>query len=461
MTHIQDTIVALATIPGHSALGVIRLSGSQALNIASKLLDKPDFSDVSGYTVHFAKIRDENKQILDEVIVTVFRSPKSFTGEDMVEFSCHGSPYILQEIIALCTRYGCRLAMPGEFSMRAFLNGKMDLTQAEAIADLIASGSEKAHKLAMNQLRGGFSNWISQLRERLIKFASLIELELDFSEEDVQFADREALLNLIDEMVKSIRPLIESFKYGNAIRNGVPTVLAGRPNAGKSTLLNALLNEERAIVSEIAGTTRDTIEETLVIEGIQFRLIDTAGLREATDQIESIGITRTLEKINESAILLYIFDVTELTPQDLWSDLQKLTRAGLKLITVGNKMDLNPYINSEDYYHPELISKENLVMTAAIHQMNIPYLKEKLYELVMDQELNTASTIIQNVRHVQALESTIESLLKAQTGIESSISGEFVAQDIRGALYHLGTITGVISSDTLLDSIFRDFCIGK
>jgi tRNA modification GTPase len=461
MTNIQDTIVALATVPGHSALGVIRMSGFQALTVASKLLHRSDFVDVDGYTVHYGKIRDENKRILDEVIVTVFRDPKSFTGEDIVEISCHGSPYILQEIIALCTRYGCRLAMPGEFSMRAFLNGKMDLTQAEAIADLIASGSARAHSLAMNQLRGGFSIWISQLRNRLIKFASLIELELDFSEEDVQFADRDALLNLMDEMISAIRPLIESFKYGNAIRNGVTTVLAGRPNAGKSTLLNALLNEERAIVSEIAGTTRDTIEESLIIDGVQFRLIDTAGLREATDQIESIGISRTLEKINESAILLYIFDVTELTPQDLWSDLQKLSRPGLQMIIVGNKMDLNPYIHPEDYYIEDLISKENIVMTAAIHQMNIPYLKERLSKLVLEQELNTESTIIQNVRHVHALESTIDSLLKAQSGIESGISGEFVAQDIRGALYHLGTITGVISSDMLLESIFRDFCIGK
>ncbi len=460
-SNLSDTIVALATPPGTSALGVLRISGSSSIPLLAGLLDKPSLLEAAGYTAHFGRIREESGRILDEVVAVIYRAPRSFTGEDSVEISCHGSPYILQEVMSLCLRKGCRMAEPGEFSLRAFLHGKMDLTQAEAIADLIASGNEKAHTLAMQQLRGGISSWIGELRGRLIKFASLIELELDFGEEDVTFADRTALRELIDEMVKHIRPLIESFRYGNAIKEGVSTVLAGRPNAGKSTLLNALLNEERAIVSEIAGTTRDTIEENLVIEGISFRLIDTAGIREAEDQIESIGIQRTLDKIAQSSLLVYIFDVLETTPAELWQDLSRLHRPGMEVLVVANKMDLNPYALPAEYVHPEYLPATHLIMASAIHQMNIPYLKEKMAETVLGARLHEASTVVQNVRHVQALEATVESLLSARQGLESGISGEFVAMDIRQALHHLGSISGDISTEDLLESIFRDFCIGK
>lgn len=458
---LSETIVALATPPGTSALGVLRVSGSQSIHLAARLLDRPALTEAPGHTAHFGRIRDESGRLLDEVVVVVYRAPRSFTGEDSIEISCHGSPYILQEVMSLLLRQGCRMANPGEFSLRAFLNGKMDLTQAEAIADLIASGNEKAHELAMKQLRGGIAAWIGELRQRLIKFASLIELELDFSEEDVTFADRKALRELIDDMEQQIRPLIESFRYGNAIRQGVSTVLAGRPNAGKSTLLNALLNEERAIVSDIAGTTRDTIEEDLVIEGIPFRLIDTAGIREAVDQIESIGIRRTMEKIEQSSLLLYIFDVISTEPAALWEDLSRLHRPGLQVLVVANKMDLNPYTEPGDYVHDTWLPASHLIMASAIHQMNISYLKEKMVETVLGSRLNEAAAIVQNARHVEALEATIRSLGDARAGLDTGVSGEFVAMDIRQALHHLGSITGEISSEDLLDSIFRDFCIGK
>lgn len=458
---LKDTIVALATPPGTSAIGVIRLSGEVAIDVVSTLMKRPALLQKSGFTAHYGTIYKKTGEFLDEVIATIFWSPKSYTGENMAEISCHGSPYILQEVINECIHLGCRLAEPGEFTMRAFLNGKMDLTQAEAVADLIASTHAKAHQLSMHQLRGGFSSWLKEIREKLIKFASLIELELDFGEEDVEFADRAALIQLIGELQNSIRPLIQSFRWGNAIKHGITTVLVGRPNAGKSTLLNCLLQEERAIVSEIAGTTRDTIEENIVLQGISFRLIDTAGIRQASDQIEALGIQKTLDKINQSQLLIYIFDVTQTGPEELWQDIQQLHREGLYLLVVANKMDLNPYLELRNFEKPGLINPNQIISTAAIHGMNIPYLKEKMVEITLQKDLNTESTIIHNIRHLQALESVLQSLEEAKSAIESDLSGELIAADLKSALHHLASITGEITSESLLDSIFRDFCIGK
>jgi len=457
----QDTIVAIATPQGIGAIGVIRVSGMDALRIAGSVFQgKRDLATAKGYTVHFGKIVGADGSILDEVLVNVFRNPKSYTGEDTVEISCHGSSFILQEVLSLLVSQGARVANPGEFTLRAFLNGKLDLAQAEAVADLIASSSQKSHELAMQQLRGGFSKKISDLRTRLIHFASLIELELDFSEEDVEFADRAQLKNLIREILSVIHPLMDSFKYGNAIKEGIQTVLAGRPNAGKSTLLNALLNEERAIVSEIAGTTRDTIEEGLVIEGVHFRLIDTAGIRDASDAIEAIGVARTMEKIKQTALLLYIFDVTTLSPAQLKEDIDRLMRPDMAVLVVGNKMDLNPY-TEPDHFYSEHIGKKNFIPVSAMHQMNIEYLKEKILEAGIVGQIQQESVIVSNVRHYQALSETSEALQRALEGLGSGISGDLIAMDIRRSLHFLGEISGTITTDDLLENIFSKFCIGK
>ncbi|MBK6948162.1 MAG: tRNA uridine-5-carboxymethylaminomethyl(34) synthesis GTPase MnmE [Haliscomenobacter sp.] len=348
--NLSDTIIALATPPGVGAIGVIRLSGEDAIVLADRFFHGKPLNEQPSHTIHFGTIRDETGRIVDEVLVSLFIAPRSYTGENVVEISCHGSNYILEEVIRLFIRAGVRQAQPGEFTLRAFLNGRMDLSQAEAVADLIASASSGAHKLAIAQLRGGVSDEIKRLRQELLDFASLIELELDFSEEDVEFADRTQLHHLIDRIQTLIKALLDSFQLGNAIRQGVSTVIAGRPNAGKSTLLNALLNEERAIVSEIAGTTRDTIEETLNIQGIQFRIIDTAGIREAHDTIEALGVERTLEKVRQSAVLVYVFDVVKTSPEQVRHDLAQLIHPDLKVLVVANKMDLNPYTQFEHYF---------------------------------------------------------------------------------------------------------------
>ena len=329
---LEDTIIAIATPPGEGAIGIIRLSGSRSIELADQFFHGRNLTKVDGHTVHYGKILDENDRIIDECLATVFRAPRSYTNEDVVEFSCHGSSYILEEIIQLFLRNGVRHADKGEFTLRAFLNGQMDLSQAEAVADLIASNNQATHELAMKQMRGGFSDEIKRLRQELIDFAALIELELDFSEEDVEFADRGKLESLVLNLQMAIKKLLKSFRLGNVLKNGVATVIAGRPNAGKSTLLNALLNEERAIVSEIAGTTRDTVEEIININGILFRLIDTAGIRVSEDQIEKMGVSRTMEKIAESTLVIYVFDVTEATPQDLWDDVDRFLVAS-KAIT--------------------------------------------------------------------------------------------------------------------------------
>ncbi len=456
----SDTIAALSTPPGVGALGVIRLSGSAAIELTDRIFKGKTLQDQSGYTLHYGRIEDEHEHTLDEVVIALFRAPHSFTGEDIVEISCHGSPYILQEVLQLLVRTGARLAKPGEFTQRAFLHGKMDLAQAEAVADLIASTHQSAHEVALRQMRGGISRQILALRDELIHFASLIELELDFSEEDVEFANRDQLRQLIQRILETIRHLGESFQLGNAMKEGVNTVLAGRPNAGKSTLLNALLEEERAIVSEIAGTTRDTIEENLTIQGIRFRLIDTAGIREAQDQIEAIGVSRTMEKIRESAILIYVFDVLETSAEEIAGDLKKLSRDGLTILLAPNKMDLNPYTKPEDYIS-EWVDAEHIIPISAKNAQNIPYLKEKLYATALAGAKAEDDVLVSNARHAEALYRAGGALEAALNGLDSGLTGDLLAEDIRQSLYHLGEITGQVTTDDLLANIFGKFCIGK
>lgn len=469
---LTDTIVALATPSGVGAIGVIRLSGPEAIKIANTVFHSKDLEKQHSHTVHFGTIRNDEGRILDEVLATLFVAPKSYTGENVVEISCHGSDYIIQELIQLFLQKGARLANPGEYTLRAFLNGQMDLSQAEAVADLIASSSQASHAIAMQQMRGGFSDEIQHLRQQLIDFASLIELELDFSEEDVEFANRGELKTLVEKIQTVIKALLQSFQLGNVIKNGVSTVIAGRPNAGKSTLLNALLNEERAIVSEIAGTTRDTIEESLNINGVQFRIIDTAGIREAEDTIEAIGVEKTLQKVQQSALLVYVFDVIQTQPEEVQADLQKLVHEDLHVMVVANKMDLNPYTKKEHYFSDSgqvTVGSEQStsphdytwIPTSALNKMNIEYLKEELYNAVISKKLNLESTIVANARHYEALQKSYESLDRVLEGMATGITSDFVAMDIRAALHHLGEITGEISTDDLLGNIFGKFCIGK
>lgn len=452
----NDTIVALSTGEVESAIGVIRLSGANALIIANNMFNGKDLLEQDSHTLHFGTIRDE-ESILDEVVVGLFKGPNSYTGENVVEISCHGSKYILQQVIDLAVKKGARLAEPGEFTLRAFLNGKLDLTQAEAVADLIASGNEAAHDLAMKQMRGGFSKQIGELRQELTDFAALLELELDFSEEDVAFADRERLVKLIDKIQSVIRPLIESFKLGNAIKEGVSTVIAGRPNAGKSTLLNALLNEERAIVSDIPGTTRDTIEESLLINGVEFRLIDTAGIREATDAIETIGVERTMEKLRSSAIFMYLFDLSELSVEQVQEDIQALRSEEVPGLIVANKSDLVMREQLDVY----LEAIPDLIVISAKEGSDIQILKDKLLEKSISEDLSQGGTIVSNARHVQSLRHAQESLSEAKGGLESGLDTELVALDIRRSLDALGQITGEVTTDDVLGSIFSRFCIGK
>ena len=454
----QDTIVALATPSGAGAIAIIRLSGKEAITIATEI-----FNSISGkellkqksHTVHLGNIVDGSR-IIDEVLATVFKNPNSYTGENVVEFSCHGSSYIQQEIIQLLLRKGCRMATAGEFTLQAFLNGKMDLSQAEAVADLIASDSKASHQLAIQQMRGGFSTEIEELRIQLLNFASLIELELDFSEEDVEFANREEFQKLIKKITNLLKKLIDSFATGNVLKNGIPVAIVGRPNSGKSTLLNSLLNEERAIVSNIAGTTRDTIEDEITIGGIRFRFIDTAGLRETTDEIEKIGVERALEKLEKSSIYIYLFDSTEMSVLEVKKELDSFTTNSKQLI-VANKIDK--------------ASKEEL---SAINNSDLPFLtisaksKDSL-DLLSNSLLNIAGIealdsnqlMVTNSRHYDVLIKSLEEISKVQEGIDNHLTGDLLAIDLRQALYFLGEITGKVSNDDLLGNIFANFCIGK
>ncbi len=465
--NLSDTITALATPQGVGALGIIRISGPKAIEIVDQCFFGKNLTKAESHTVHYGKIKREDNYIIDECLATVFIAPRSFTKENSVEITSHGSPYILNELLQLFIRKGARLANAGEFTLRAFLNGQFDLSQAEAIADLIASTSQSDHELAMKQMRGGFSEEIRKLRQELIDFAALIELELDFGEEDVEFADRQKLLDLVSKIVSIISQLVQSFQLGNVIKNGVSTVIAGRPNAGKSTLLNALLNEERALVSEIAGTTRDTIEEAININGVQFRLIDTAGIRLTDDVIEKMGVDKTIEKITQSTLVLFMFDAVTTPPEELWKDVdtfltQNTTISSYsKKIFLANKMDLNPYTKPESFYKEGLITKDNLLSLSAKNKMNLEALKNMLYQSVIDNPELLDQTIISNNRHYEALHKAEESLRQVIEGLNTGITGDFIAMDIRQALHHLGKITGEIHSDELLDSIFSRFCIGK
>ncbi len=459
--HRSDTIIALSTPQGIGAIGVIRLSGPEAIQVVDKHFFGANLEKAASHTVHYGKIRNETDDILDECLVTIFRAPRSYTTEDVIEISCHGSPYIIQEVIQLFLRQGIRHAEPGEFTMRSFLNGQLDLVQAEAVADLIESESKASHDVAIRQMRGGFSKTIKGLRDKLIEFASLIELELDFSEEDVEFADRRLLVRLVTETQAVVRGLIRSFELGNVLKKGIPTVIAGRPNAGKSTLLNALLEEERAIVSDIPGTTRDTVEEHLNINGVLFKFIDTAGLRAAEDAIEKIGVSRTMEKIGASTLVIYVVDVTETSPYDVWSDIKVIDIRHPRLIVLLNKMDLAPHTKPETYYYEEVIHAGNTITASAKNRMNIEYLKEKILDSVLADQSTQDASMVTNARHYDALVKAEECLDRVLHGIDTGITGDFVAQDIRHALHYLGEITGEIHTDDLLESIFSRFCIGK
>jgi tRNA modification GTPase len=453
--HQEDPIVALATPPGSSAIAVIRLSGAGVIALVNQVFAGKDLTQQNSHTIHFGTIHDK-KKLLDEVLVAIFRAPKSFTQEDAVEISCHGSSFIVQQIIQLLVQHGARLAKPGEFTLRAFLNGKLDLAQAEAVADLIAADSAVAHRTALQQMRGGFSSNIRQLREKLVHFASMLELELDFAEEDVAFADRVALKKLTQELLKPIIELIQSFALGNVIKNGVPTVIAGRPNVGKSTLLNALLNEEKAIVSNIPGTTRDVIEAEVNIGGVNFRCIDTAGLRDsAADPIEVVGIAKTKEQLQKAALIIYVFDLSTETLPSIQQAIAQLEVFAVPYIKVGNKID----VTSPDLL--QALQQEDFVLISAAQQQNLPLLKSRLLACVALDQLQRTDAIVVNARHHESLKKTKEALEDVLQGIEGKLTHEFLAQDVRRALYHLGEITGEVTTEELLGNLFAKFCIGK
>ena len=452
----QYPICALATASGVGAIAVIRVSGLGAIEIVNTIFKGKNLINVESQTVHFGTIVNGDETI-DEVLATVFKSPKSFTKEDVVEISCHGSNYIIQQILQLLVRNGASLAKAGEFTQRAFLNGQFDLVQAEAVADLIAADSAANHRVAINQLRGGFSKQLAALREELIHFASLVELELDFGEEDVEFAERDDLKALILKLQQSIEPLIDSFQYGNAIKEGVPVAIIGAPNVGKSTLLNALLNEERAIVTPIAGTTRDVIEDILVIDGIKFRIIDTAGIRETQDLVESIGIERSKQAIEKAEIVLMVYD-----SEETMSEISNLA-TDKKIIWVRNKVDMRSpqsIVESQEsnVQYPQSVPVQHLNISAK-NKTGLEALKSQLTQSQLTQSLN--GTVVTNLRHYEHLQKTNEALSSVLIGLASGITGDFLAQDIRLSLFHLGELTGTIVSDDLLANIFSKFCIGK
>jgi tRNA modification GTPase len=447
----SSTIIALATPQGVGAIGVIRLSGSKAIAITQSVWRGKDLTLQPSHTIHYGHIVDGDKD-LDEVMVSLFRAPKSFTTEDVVEISCHGSPFIVEQILQLLISKGARMATPGEFTLRAFMNGRIDLAQAEAVADLIASNSAAAQDIAIKQIRGGFANQIKDLRAQLVNFASLIELELDFSEEDVEFVHRNELEKLIGKIKTVLKPLIESFKLGNVIKNGVNVVIAGKPNAGKSTLLNALLNEERAIVSHIAGTTRDTIEEVLNIDGVLFRFIDTAGLRTTNDSIEAMGVQKSIEKIDMADLVVYLYDVNTTAADNLKLEIEDLNIADEKLLVVGNKADLAA---------SNLKNELTDIYISAREKEGIAELKKAFVEKVIDKTLASQNTIVANIRHYEALKNAYHSLDKVLEGIDTRITTDLIAFELRQALDSLGEISGEVTNDEILGNIFSKFCIGK
>jgi tRNA modification GTPase len=459
----QDTIVALATPSGSGAIAVIRVSGPNAVSIAAGVFQSVSGKDITlqkSHTLHLGHIIDEGK-VYDQVLLSLFKGTNSYTGENTVEISCHGSVYIQQQIIQLLLRKGCRMAAAGEFTLRAFLNGKLDLSQAEAVADLIASDNEASHQVAMQQMRGGFSNEIANLREELLNFASLIELELDFSEEDVEFADRTQFHELLNRIVFVLKRLIDSFAVGNVIKNGIPVAIVGEPNVGKSTLLNALLNEERAIVSDIAGTTRDTIEDELVINGIGFRFIDTAGIRETQDVVESIGIRKTYEKIEQAQVVVYLFDagLFQVSSFRFKEEIEKIKNQFPQkpLLIIGNKAD-----NLTNEQKAQALQElPDLLLISAKQNTGVETLKESLLSFVNTGALRNNETIVTNTRHYDSLLKALEEIQKVQFGFHNNIPADLMAIDIRQALYYFGEITGQVTNDELLGNIFANFCIGK
>jgi tRNA modification GTPase len=488
----SDTIIALATPSGIGAIGVIRLSGPDAISLVNEVFGGKDLSIQHSHTIHFGTIKD-GKQVLDEVLVSIFIGPRSYTRENVVEISTHGSAFIIESIIKLLIRKGARPANPGEFTLRAFLNGQLDLSQAEAVADLIASNSQASHQVAMQQMRGGFSSELQHLRDQLIHFASMIELELDFGEEDVEFANRDDLKGLIYQIQRILHRLIQSFEQGNVMKNGVPVVIAGKPNVGKSTLLNALLNEERAIVSEIAGTTRDTVEDHMIIGGINFRFIDTAGIRDTEDIIEAKGVERTHEKIKQAKLIIYLVD-PEQDLEEIVEQMKYLESLGIPFLTVVNKEDLanadfreqlESEVGSRKSDVGSLMSEvgsrksevggrndedqtsflrpqtSDLIFISARNKEGIDLLKQEILVKVNLHSINTDDVLVSNIRHLEALQKTEESLNRVLQNIDQPITSDFLASDIKQALYYLGEITGQVTTDDLLETIFSKFCIGK
>lgn len=449
----QETIIALSTPPGSGAIGVIRLSGPNAIRLTNEVFAGKDLEKQASHTLHFGLVKDGD-QLIDEVVAGLFVAPKSYTKENVVEISCHGSNYIIQQIINLLISKGARAAKPGEFTLRAFLNGAFDLSQAEAVADLIASNSKASHDVAMQQMRGGFANELKGLREQLIHFASMIELELDFAEEDVEFANRDQLRNLVTKINYVLQRLISSFELGNVIKNGVPIVIAGKPNVGKSTLLNALLNEERAIVSDIAGTTRDTIEDELNIGGIVFRFIDTAGIRETADIIEALGVERTLEKMKQAKLIIYMADASQTVPE-LEEQIRGLVKLEIPYLILLNKADL---LAAEQR---KAFATLGVVFVSARDKVGIDELKVTLLEQVNLHHINTSETLVTNIRHVEALKQTENALQRVLANVDNPVTSDFLAMDIKQALHYLGEITGTVTTDDLLENIFTKFCIGK
>lgn len=459
----QDTICALATANGIGAIGIIRVSGERSFEIVNKIFEGKNLENVDSHTVHYGFIKEEN-EVIDEVMVSIFQAPKTFTTENSVEVSFHGSPYIAKKILEVLIKNGARMAKAGEFTMRAFMNGRIDLSQAESIADLIASDNEASRKVALNQLKGGISKEISFLRGDLLNFTSLIELELDFAEEDVEFADRTALNQLLNRIEVKLISLIDSFQYGNAIKNGTAVAIIGKPNAGKSTLLNALLKEERAIVSSIAGTTRDTIEEILHIKGNAFRLIDTAGLRETEDEIEAIGVKKAKEKVDTADILVYLADASTVDFSDDIDMIKSLLRDDLKLIICATKIDEvlpTKYDLVESVFRKEIASEFDFIKISAVENQNIQDLKNELSSFVEHMKSEEGNVVITNQRHFEALNKSLDSVRKVEEAVSSQITTELLAYELRNALEYLGEISGEFSNDEVLGNIFSKFCIGK